>query len=157
MSNPFDALAGPVRDLHEQASWPGVVLNFAPAADDTAEWYDDTGGSDAGWNDDGGESVAVRVEFGSQPRTVRGAGGYEITGDAAITVNPTDHSRGRAGFTAGAGDDNRATEILDDPTGYDYNYDGDYDGIPGRVRHYRVLRVANPHHGLLVLDCEALT
>lgn len=144
MSNPFDSIQAPVRGLHEQAGWPGQVHSFTPAdEDDGGEWWDDSGGSTGdGW-DEHTEDVTIRVSFGTSPAVIRGAGGREITGDAAITVDPSEHPGDKAAFTAGAGESVRATEITD--------LEGD------QQPRYRVLRVENPHNGLLILDAELLT
>jgi hypothetical protein len=139
MSNPFDAIQPPVRDLHQQAGWPGTVYSYTPDDSGGGEWYDDTGGGDGGWIENN-ETVTIRVETSTSPSVIRGAGGREITGDAAITVDPTEHSGGADAFTAGDGDDRKATEVLD----------GDSD------KRYRTTRVNDEHTGVLVLDCELL-
>ena len=140
MPNPFDAIQAPVRDLHQQAGWPGTVYTYTPDDSGEGSWYDDTGGSDDGWIEDS-ETVTIRVETSTSPSVVRSAGGREITSDAAITVNPTEHSGGTDAFTAGDGDDRKATEILDEDSG----------------KRYRTTRVNDEHIGVLVLDCELLT
>ena len=139
MSNPFDAIQAPVRDLHQQAGWPGTVCSYTPDYSGDGSWWDDTGGGDDGWIEDS-ETVTIRVETSTSPSVVRGAGGREITGDAAITVDPTEHSGGADAFTAGDGDDRKATEVLDE--------DSD--------KRYRTTRVDDEHAGVLVLDCELL-
>ena len=139
MSNPFDAIQAPVRDLHQQAGWPGTVYTYTPDDSGGGEWYDDTGGGDDGWIEDK-ETATIRVETSTSPSVVRGAGGREITGDAAITVDPTEHSGGADAFTAGDGADEKATEIVDE--------DSD--------KRYRTTRVDDEHSGVLVLDCELL-
>lgn len=141
MSNPFDAIQAPVRQLHQQAGWSGWAINYAPDGSGGGSWYDDTGGSDSGWIDDGGEPITIRVETGTAPDVIRNAGGREITGDATITVDPSEHPGGHEAFTNGAGENNRATEIVDEDSG----------------ERYQVNRVLDEHSGLLLLDCELLT
>ena len=142
-SGPFDAIQGPIRRLHEMRSWEGEVVNYAPASGSGGEWWEDTSGSGSGWSDDGGETVSIYVETTTAPKPIRGPGGREITGDASITVNPADHPGGKSGFTAGAGEENRATEIVD--SGGDHQ------------PRYKVVRVADERNGVLILDCELLT
>ena len=139
MSDPFDAIQGPVRDLHQQAGWPGTIYSYTPDDSGDGSWYDDTGGGDDGWIEDS-ETVTIRVETSTSPSVTRNAGGREITGDAAITVDLTEHSSGAAAFTNGDGVDERATEIVDEDSG----------------TRYRTTRVDDDHSGVLVLDCEVL-
>lgn len=141
-SGPFDAMQGPLRELHQMAGWSGTAINYSPSGTTNPPWYDDTGGGDAGWDADGGVSITIRLIFGTAPRTSRGTGGgREITGDAEIAVDPSEHPAGKGGFTAGEGEENRATEIVDEDSG----------------QRYRVLRVDDEHSGILVLDVEQLT
>ena len=142
MGNPFDAIQSPIRSLHQQAGWQGTVYNYTPAESDgsSSDWVDDSGGSDEGW-DESSTSVTIRVETGTAPDVIRGAGGREITGDATITVDPSEHPDGEDGFTNGQGDQNRATEIVDEDSN----------------ERYQVNRVMDEHSGLLLLDCELQT
>lgn len=140
-SGPFGAIQGHVSDLHQQAGWPGTAINYQPASDGSGDWFDDTGGGDDGWVDDGGEPITIRVDIGTAPDVIRRSGGREITGDATVTVDPSDHPAGNDGFTNGNGTDRKATEIVDEDSGY----------------RYRVNRVMDEHHGLLLLDCDLLT
>lgn len=138
-SGPFDAIQGPVRQLHEMRSWPGTAHTYTPA-DSDGEWWEDGGGTTGdGWNETD-QPVDIAVDFGTAPSVVRGPGGREITGDAAVTVDPSDHPGGEAAFQNGGGDGNRATEITDGDSG----------------TRYRVLRVEDDHSGVLILDCEEL-
>ncbi|MDL5361353.1 hypothetical protein [Halalkalicoccus sp. NIPERK01] len=140
-SGPFDAIQSPVRNLHQQAGWPGTVYNHAPADDGSGDWYDDSGGGDDGWIEDDGVSLTIRVEVGTAPNIIRSSGGREITGDATVTVDPTDHPDGKGAFTNGNATDRKATEIVDEDSG----------------DRYRVLRVMDEHNGVLLLDCDLLT
>ena len=140
MSNPFDAIQAPVRDLHQQAGWPGTIYSYTPDDSGGGNWYDDTGGGDSGWVEHS-ESLTIRVETSTSPSVLRGAGGREITGDAAITVDPTDHSGGEDAFTNGEGADKRATEIVDEDSG----------------KRYKATRVEDEHNGLLIIQAELLT
>ena len=140
MSNPFDAIQDNIRDLHQQAGWQGAIYTYSPA-DTDGEWWEDGGGTTGdGWNETT-EPATIRVQFGTAPSVVRGAGGREITGDATITVDPSEHPGGEAAYTNGDGEDNRATEIVDEDSG----------------KRYRVLRVEDEHSGVLLLDAELLT
>ena len=159
MSNPFDAIQAPVRDLHHQAGWLGTVVNYVPAETEDPDWFDDTGGGDSGWDDDGGEVVTIRVETSTAPSVIRGAGGREITGDAVITVDPTEHPAGKDGYTNGEGTDKRATEIVDGVPegGYGDDYGTSYGAESLEGTRYVVTRVEDPHNGLLVLQAELQT
>lgn len=139
-TGPFDEIQEPVRDVHHQAGWPGTVYSYTPAGSGTGEWYDDTGGGDEGWTSDGGVAVTIRVETSTAPSSERGPSGRVVEGDAVVIVDPTEHPGGKAAFTDGAGEDERATEVVDEASG----------------QRYRALRVVDEHTGVLLLDSEEL-
>lgn len=134
-SGPFAQIQADIRDLLHQSGWDGTVYNYTQDTSGGGDWYDDTGGGDAGWVEDSGTAITIRVEWGTAPEEVVDGSGREILGDAVIAVDPTE-----ATFTDGGGEDDRASEIVDEDSG----------------TRYRILRIRDEHHGVLILDCERL-
>lgn len=137
MPNPFDGLAGPVRDLHDKAGWPGTIHNYAwePTDDaDSSDWMDDDPVDESNWSEST-MTATIRIEWGMQEEQIRGPAGREIEGGATIYINPTE-----ADVTGGGGEQARATEITDSKTG----------------ARYRVARVRDREDGLLACDVERI-
>ena len=134
MPNPFDAIAGPIRNLHAQAAHDADLINFE-AASGSGDWYDDSDTSE--FNALAPETVPIRVARGEDAGSEYTAGGIEITADVVITIDPTDVSAIRE-----PGGDLPASEIID-PAG------------PSDTR-YRVTRVDDDGSGLWLCQAERL-
>jgi hypothetical protein len=138
MTNPFDAIKAPVRNLHKQRSHTGTLINYEEPTDpDSDDWYDE-GSTDSNPAELPAETVAIYVERSEQASTRYGGGGIEIEADVVIVVDPTEPD----GPLVGADEDRPASEIVD-PT----------DSPSTR---YRVMRVVDDGSGVVLLDAERI-
>lgn len=111
--------------------WEGTVYT-----DEYAGENPDTGRDQ--WNEDTtGTPCTIRVESGNrQPAQMESAGGETTSFDTFIVVDPDEVT-----VNDGRAQNERPSDIVDESTG---------------VR-YEVVRVRNPHNGLLVCECRSET
>lgn len=134
MANPFDALDGPVRDLHWMAGWNGTVFNGDGSYFDDAggDWVDGSGDPTLADHYDAGTDATIRIEARRAPTDTRSDASREVYGDVVVIADPSE-------VDLTSGDEATLPSIIrDDRTG----------------ELYRVLRVRDENTGLLRADCE---
>lgn len=131
MSNAFDDIGEHTIKLLHMSGHEGVVYNYSRRSGER-EWYEETIESE--WIEDSGTPITIRVTHDSNELT-RGISGRTLQGDASIAVDPSE-----ATFTYGAGENERASEVVDQRSG----------------DRYRVTRIVNDHGGVWELDCERI-
>lgn len=140
-TNPFAAIEGPVRDLHQEASWAGRVY--------TQHREGETAGGRAAWSDPDTQDASIRIEWPqSRPNAATSGAGQELEGDAVIQIDASEvavsdgsEMGGAYGDTYGtiyASSELRASIIEDLRNG----------------KRYRVLRVRDENYGILTCDVE---
>lgn len=128
---PLDYLQQQTQQLLDDTGWQATVYNYTKDTTDGAEWYEET--TDTEWVEDDGTTATIRVE----PINVNyqnDESGTRLSGQATVYVQPD------VPISDGVGEDERASEIVDETTGVRYE-----------VRAQRV-----QHNGTIRLRCIRL-
>ena len=134
--NPFDALAGPIRELHRIAGHEGQLINYSAPTGSPNDWLDSDSSADD-FDPLDPEPLTIRVERSQEAFAARGSGGPEIAADVAIFVDSTTVSE----IVEPGGD--RPASVIIDPAG------------PTETR-YQVVRVDDDGSGLWICQCERI-